>query len=216
MCHQRLERRIHHIVRISVPVTLARRVRNASVLQNFTNQGMAVQAVVRADSPDPYPARIVFSGQVVREARAEVSVDVEDVAFAVFARLDDGFVGRQGLADSKAGGTVAVSANDEGTVPDRGATSLHFLDSVYFDCAFSPRTKRLLIRILPLLNHLQNLIRLLLTIHLMLLFPRQHIILLCALPLLHVLVHILLLNIFCCVRLVNIPEFEFGILLLVD
>jgi hypothetical protein len=52
------------------------------------------------------------SCQVVTQSSVEVSVDIKDIAFAMLACLDDGLVGREGLAYAKACGSVAVTSDD--------------------------------------------------------------------------------------------------------
>lgn len=135
---QRLERRIHHVVRVAIAVALGRGVRDAGVLQDLAHERVAHEPVVRLHRPQLDLARVVPPGQIVAQSRIEVPIDVEDVALAVLAGLFDGVVGAEGLADAEAGGAGAVPADDEGAVADGRAAPLDLLDAIDLDGALSP------------------------------------------------------------------------------
>ena len=122
-------------------MTLTGGIGDTGVFQYLDDQRMSVQTVIRAHGPQPHPARVVLPGQIVTQTRVEVPVDLEDVALAMLAGLDDCLVGGQRLADAEASGAVAVPADNERAVPDGCATPLRLLDSVHLDGAFSPRVR---------------------------------------------------------------------------
>jgi hypothetical protein len=93
MHHQCLECCVHHIVRILITVTLTGGVGDSRVFQYLDNQGMPMQIVIRAHGPQTHPAQVVLPGQIVTQTKFDVPVDVEDVALAMLASLDDGLVG---------------------------------------------------------------------------------------------------------------------------
>lgn len=115
-----------------------RAIRNAGVHQNLTNQGMAMQPGIRPNSPQVHPARVVPTSQVIAQTRVEISIYVKHIAFAMLASFDDGLVGRESFAYSKAGGAIAVSSDDECPVANGRSSAFNFLNSVYFDGTFSP------------------------------------------------------------------------------
>ncbi len=125
--------------RISITVTLTGGVGDSGVFQYFDDQRMPMQSVVWADGPKPYPARVVLPSQIITQTRVEVPIDVEDVAFAMLARLDDGLVGGKRLANAKARGAVPIPADYERAIPDGCATPFRLLNSIHLDRAFAPR-----------------------------------------------------------------------------
>ncbi len=71
-----------------------------------------MQTVIRAHSPQTHPAQVVLPGQIVTQTQVEVLVDIEDIALAMLAGLDNGLVGGQCLANAKAGCAVSIPADD--------------------------------------------------------------------------------------------------------
>jgi hypothetical protein len=99
---------------------------------------MAMQSIIRPHGSQLHLTRVVLPSQIVTQSRVEVSIDVKHIALAVLAGFDDGFVGREGFAYSKAGSSVTIPSNDECTIANGGTPSFHLLDSVNFDGTFSP------------------------------------------------------------------------------
>ena len=120
---------------------LGRGVADARELQNFANQRVAVKAVVGSHGAYLNLAGVMPPGEVVRDARIEVAVDVEDVALAVLPGLDDGLVGGQGLANAEAGGAVAVPPDDQCPVADSCSCPFNLLYTIYLDCTLAPGCK---------------------------------------------------------------------------
>ncbi|KAL7552299.1 hypothetical protein ACHAWF_015532 [Thalassiosira exigua] len=206
--HQRLERRVHHVERISIPVTLCRRVGDPGVLEDLADEGMAVQAVVRGHGAEVDLARVVLPREVEAQPLVEVPIDVEDVALAVLARLLDGLVGGVGLGHPEPRGAVAVPPDDEGAIPDRRPAPLDLLDPIDLDGALRPRSVRLAVRVLPVLDHLEDLVGLLLPLLLPLVVPSPGSVSLRSLLLREVVVHVLLLDVHGLVRLVELAQFH--------
>lgn len=71
-----------------------------------------MQAIVWTDSSQGHSARVMPPSQIVTQSSIQVSVDIKDVAFTMLACFDDGFIGREGFAYSKARGSIAVSSDD--------------------------------------------------------------------------------------------------------
>jgi hypothetical protein len=124
--------------RISIPVTLTGGIRDTGVFQYLNDQRMTVQSVVGADGPKSNTTRVVLAGQIITQTGIEVTIDVEDVAFAMLASLDDGLVRGKRFADAKARGAVPIPADDERAIPDGGATPFRLLNSIHLDGAFAP------------------------------------------------------------------------------
>ena len=97
-----------------------------------------MQPIIRTYCPESNPARVVFPRQIVTQARIEVSIDIKYISFAMLTSLDDGLVGRQGLANPKASSSVTITTDDQRTIANGRATPLDLLDSIYFDCTVSP------------------------------------------------------------------------------
>mmetsp|Transcript_18546 Transcript_18546/g.28840 ORF Transcript_18546/g.28840 Transcript_18546/m.28840 type:complete len:330 (+) Transcript_18546:190-1179(+) len=140
MSHQCFEGSSYNAIYIPTTMTFCRTACNSRSTQNLLHKRISFQRTIHASSAKKYFARIMLANQITSKPNSLIRFHKYHISFAIFRRQLSRFLWSIRFSDTKSNTSLEISTNNKCSVTQHRTTFLNFLNTVYANKAFRPRT----------------------------------------------------------------------------